>query len=109
LDHYSQGVHEAKCGRSSWQPTIKGLFWLARNSFWVDVAGRSFTTETQVEPRAGCARLFADLGIAIDAHDHVRLMLFPEMDPNRDVSEITITCWDILHKLPDEVMFALAP
>jgi hypothetical protein len=81
---------------------------LARNGFWVDVAGRYSTTETQLELRAGYARVFAELGIAIDAHDHVRLMLFPEMDPNRDVPEISTACWGILRKSPDDVMCASA-
>ena len=40
--------------------------------------------------------------------DPVRLMLFPEMDPGRDVPEITTACWGILHKSPDDVMCASA-
>jgi hypothetical protein len=58
--------------------------------------------------RAGYDRLFAELGIPIDATDPVRLMLFPEMDPARDVPEITTACWGILHKSPDDVMCASA-
>jgi hypothetical protein len=42
----------------------------------------------------------------VDAHDPVRLMLFPEMEPERDVPEITTACWSILHKSPDDVMCA---
>ena len=42
----------------------------------------------------------------MDAFDPVRLMLFPEMDPTRDVPEITTACWGILHKSPDDVMCA---
>ena len=44
--------------------------------------------------------------IPVDAHDPVRLMLFPEMEPERDVPEITTACWGILHKSPDDVMCA---
>ena len=54
--------------------------------------------------RDGFARLFAGHGIPVDAHDPVRLMLFPEMEPHRDVPEITTACWGILHKSPDDVM-----
>ena len=108
LDHYTQAVHEAERGRRSWAPTIDGLVWLANNGFALDVAGRRFTAETEDQLRAGYARLFADLGIAVDAHDPVRLMLFPEMDPGRDVPEITTSCWGILHKSPDDVMCASA-
>jgi hypothetical protein len=108
LDHYTQPIHEAERGRRSWAPTIDGLVWLARNGFRLDVAGRRFTAETADEVRAGYARLFATLDIAVDAHDPVRLMLFPEMDLARDVPEITTACWGILHKSPDDVMCASA-
>jgi MoaA/NifB/PqqE/SkfB family radical SAM enzyme len=108
LDHYTQAIHEAERGRRSWAPTIDGLVWLANNGFALDVAGRRFTPETEDQMRAGYATLFAELGIALDAHDPVRLMLFPEMDPGRDVPEITNACWGILHKSPDDVMCASA-
>jgi MoaA/NifB/PqqE/SkfB family radical SAM enzyme len=108
LDHYTQAIHEAERGRRSWAPTIDGLVWLANNGFAIDIAGRRFTAETEEELRAGYARLFAVLGFALDAHDPVRLMLFPEMDPGRDVPEITTACWGILHKSPDDVMCASA-
>jgi hypothetical protein len=58
--------------------------------------------------RAGFARLFAELDVPVDAGDPVQLMLFPEMDPHRDVPEITTACWGILHKSPDDVMCASA-
>jgi hypothetical protein len=108
LDHYDPVVHENERGRRSWAPTIDGLVWLARNGFAMDVAGRRFTDEPEPALRAGYARLFKELGIPIDATDPVRLMLFPEMDPARDVPEITTACWGILHKSPEDVMCASA-
>ena len=108
LDHYEQAVHEAERGRRSWTPTIDGLVWLARNGFALDVAGRLFSGEPEATIRTGYARLFTQLDIQIDAEDPVRLMLFPEMDPQRDVPEITTACWGILHKSPDDVMCASA-
>ena len=108
LDHYSQEGHEAERGVRSWKPTIDGLVWLARNGFAMDVAGRKLTIEPEDELRDGYGRLFADLGIPVDAQDPVRLMLFPEMDPMKDVPEITTACWGILHKTPDSVMCASA-
>ncbi len=108
LDHYSPAVHEAERGRRSWAPTLDGLIWLARNGFAVDVAGRRFSGEPEAELRAGFARLFTELALPIDAADPVRLMLFPEMDAQRDVPEITTACWGILHKSPDDVMCASA-
>ena len=56
--------------------------------------------------RAGFARLFATEAITVDARDPVALVLFPEMDVNVDVPEITEACWGILHKSPDDVMCA---
>jgi hypothetical protein len=108
LDHYDRVVHENERGRRSWAPTIDGLVWLAQHGFAVDVAGRRFTNEPETDLRAGYGHLFAELGVAIDAADPVRLMLFPEMDPARDVPEITTACWGILHKSPDDVMCASA-
>jgi MoaA/NifB/PqqE/SkfB family radical SAM enzyme len=106
LDHYTQAVHEAERGKRSWAPTIDGLVWLARNGFMLDVAGRRFTGEPEDVVRAGYARLFAEHNVPVDAFDPVRLMLFPEMDPDRDVPEITTACWGILHKSPGDVMCA---
>ena len=108
LDHHTQAVHEAERGARTWQPTIEGLVWLARNGFAVHVAGRHFTAEADGELRTGFARLFAGLNVPVDAFDPVRLMLFPEMDATRDVPEITTACWGILHKSPDSVMCASA-
>ena len=108
LDHYLPEVHEAERGRRSWAPTIDGLLWLARNGFAIDVAGRRFSGEPEADLRAGFARLFAELDLPVDAGDPVRLMLFPEMDAQRDVPEITTACWDILRKSPDAVMCASA-
>jgi hypothetical protein len=106
IDHYTPAVHEAERGRRSWAPTIDGLVWLARNGFALDVAGRRFTDESEDVVRAGYARLFRELDVPVDAFDPVHLMLFPEMDPQRDVPEITTACWGILHKSPDDVMCA---
>jgi uncharacterized Fe-S cluster-containing radical SAM superfamily protein len=108
LDHYDPAVHEAERGRRSWAPTIDGLVWLARNGFALDVAGRRFSGEPEDALRAGFARLFGELDVPIDAADPVRLMLFPEMEAQRDVPEITTACWGILHKSPDDVMCASA-
>ncbi len=104
LDHYGPAVHEAERGARTWQPTVDGLVWLAREGFEVHVAARLLSLEAKGEVRAGFARLFARLGIGLDAVDPVRLMLFPEMDAGRDVLEITEACWGILGRSPDEVM-----
>jgi uncharacterized Fe-S cluster-containing radical SAM superfamily protein len=108
IDHHDPAVHEQERGRRSWAPALDGLTWLARNGFKVDVAGRRFTGETEPSLREGFARLFAAHAIPVDAYDPARLVLFPEMEPERDVPEITDACWGILHKSPDGVMCASA-
>ncbi|HQT80251.1 MAG: radical SAM protein [Rhodospirillales bacterium 20-64-7] len=106
LDHFDPVIHEQERGRRSWAPTLDGLIWLARQGFRLDVAGRRIAGDDEAGLRAGFARLFAEHDIPVDAHDPVRLMLFPEMEPERDVPEITTACWGILHKSPDDVMCA---
>jgi uncharacterized Fe-S cluster-containing radical SAM superfamily protein len=106
IDHYGRTLHEAERGVRSWKPTIEGLVWLAEAGFDVHVAGRRFSDESESEVRAGYARLFAELGVSIDAHNPMTLVLFPEMDATVDVPEITTACWGILKKSPDSVMCA---
>jgi uncharacterized Fe-S cluster-containing radical SAM superfamily protein len=108
IDHYGPAVHEEERGRRSWKPTVDGLRWLARNGFSLHVASRRLSGESEAEIRNGFARLFDELGIAIDAADPVRLMVFPEMDASADVPEITEACWGILGKSPESVMCASA-
>jgi pyruvate-formate lyase-activating enzyme len=108
IDHYGRRIHEEERGRRSWQPTIDGLLWLARNGFSLHVASRRLSGESEAEIRAGFARLFAELAVAIDADDPVALMVFPEMDTAADVPEITEACWGILGKSPHSVMCASA-
>jgi uncharacterized Fe-S cluster-containing radical SAM superfamily protein len=106
IDHYDARVHEEERGRRSWQPTIDGLKWLWQNGFCVHVASRRLSGEGEAEIRRGFARLFAKLGIGIDAADPVALTVFPEMDAAADVPEITEACWGILGKSPQSVMCA---
>lgn len=108
IDHYGRPVHEAERGRRSWRPTIDGLLWLARHGFRLHVASRRLSGESEAAIRAGFARLFADLGVPIDADDPVALVVFPEMDAAAEVPEITEACWGILGKSPQSVMCASA-
>ena len=106
VDHYGRALHEGERGARSWKPTIDGLVWLAQAGFDVHVAGRRFSDETEEQVRDGYARLFAELGVPIEAKSPVALVLFPEMDATVDVPEITTACWGILRKAPDSVMCA---
>jgi uncharacterized Fe-S cluster-containing radical SAM superfamily protein len=106
IDHYTRDLHELERGPRSWAPMLEGLLWLARNGFNIHVAGRTFSGQAEAEIRKGFARLFAEHGVAVDAFDPVRLVLFPEMDATADVPEITEACWGILGKSPDAMMCA---
>ncbi len=106
LDHHTPDVHEAERGGGTWAIALDGLSWLAGHGFRIAVAGRHLGGESDQAARAGYARLFAKLGITLDAQDRVRLVLFPEMDANADVPEITEACWGILGQNPDDMMCA---
>ncbi|MGE0256569.1 MAG: radical SAM protein [Alphaproteobacteria bacterium] len=106
LDHYTQAGHEAERGKDTWAKALDGLRWLAAHGFAVHVAGRTFSGESETTLRAGYAALFAANGIAVDAADPERLVLFPEMDAGADVPEITTACWGILGVAPEAQMCA---
>ena len=106
LDHHSKAVHEAERGPRSWDAAIGGLKWLSDHGFSIAVAGRMLPGEGEIDERAGYAALFDREGIAIDAQDPMRLVLFPEMDEDKDIAEITTACWSILDKDPAQIMCA---
>ena len=106
IDHYDPELHEEERGERSWTPMIEGLRWLSDCGFRLTAAGRTLWGDEESELRAGFVRLFADLGVRIDAIDPSQLVLFPEMDPSVDVPEITTGCWDLLGQSPDDIMCA---
>lgn len=106
IDHYTRDIHELERGRHSWAPMIEGLAWLVANGFNLHVAARSFTGQSEAELRRGFRHFFAAHGVAIDADDPQQLIVFPEMDANVDVPEITEACWGILKRSPDAMMCA---
>ena len=106
IDHYTQALHEEERGPNSWAPTVRGLKWLADNGFRVSIAGRLRWRENEGEARIGFAGLFEELGLTLDAADPAALVLFPEMEAEEDVPEITEACWGILGKSPTDVMCA---
>jgi len=106
IDHYDPVLHEAERGERSWAPMIEGLRWLSDCGFRLTAAGRTLWGDEESELRAGFTRLFADLGVRIDAADPSQLVIFPEMNPSVDVPEITTGCWDILGQSPADIMCA---
>ena len=106
VDHYLPEKHEQERGKGSWKTMIEGLKFLSTEGFKVDVAGRTPWQENEEDMRSGYSALFAENKILIDAHDPVSLTLFPEMDENIDVPEITTACWEILGVAPENMMCA---
>ena len=104
LDHYRPDRHEDERGLGTFDPTLKGIMWLAQNGFKATVAGRTMWGEDLVAQRAGYAALFAKHAIPIDAQDPTELILFPEMNSHVDVPEITTECWTTLGTSPADVM-----
>lgn len=106
LDHHTQRLHEAERGPNSWDKAVSGLVWLSDRGFRCAVAGRRLAEESDGAARAGYAALFSARGIRIDAHDPAALVLFPEMDADADVPEISEACWGILGIAPASIMCA---
>lgn len=104
LDHYSKDGHQAERGPRSWQPALDGVSWLNENGFTLNIAGRTFIDEDETTARKGYGKLFARLGLSINAEDPNDLVLFPEMDATLDVPEITTACWGILDVDPNSLM-----
>jgi hypothetical protein len=106
LDHYSEARHDALRGAGSWNATLEGMRWLRDHGIAMAVAGRRLWGEPEAGMRAGFARLYAESRFSIDAQDPAQTVLFPEMDVNAPVPEITTACWGILKKRPEDVMCA---
>lgn len=106
VDHFKQALHEDERGQHSWEPMMKGLIWLSEHGFHIDIAGRTRWGEDEVELREGFAEFFKTHNIKIDAQNPRELMLFPEMDEEAEVPEITNDCWNILGVNPDDMMCA---
>lgn len=108
VDHHVRRLHEQERGRRSWLPMLRGLKWLSDNGFRVHVAGRTRWDGDEAALRAGYAAWFAEEDVRVDAHDPRALVLFPEMDADADVPEITTECWGILGVDPADMMCASA-
>jgi len=104
VDHYSAKNHNQERGAGTFERTLEGMCWLRDNGFHMAIAGRTVWGEDDAASRAGYAALFAEHGFLIDADDPGQTVLFPEMDANVDVPEITTDCWQLLNKSPDNVM-----
>ena len=105
LDHFTKSIHEEERG-PSWEKAMDGLQWLAANRFNIAIAGRLVEGEGAETARAGFAKLFAERQLPIDANNPAELVLFPQMDADADIAEITKDCWGILGVSPQSMMCA---
>jgi hypothetical protein len=106
LDHWRQDLHDEERGPGTFDETLTGLRWLRDRNVATAVAGRLLWGDTDEAMRGDYAALFSRENLNIDTADHAALVLFPEMDARVDVPEITVDCWRILNKSPDDVMCA---
>lgn len=106
LDHHTQAVHDAERGQGSWDKAWQGLRWLRDRRFRIAIAGRHLPHEDETMARTAYAALFRREELAVAADGPGALVLFPEMEPNADVPEITEACWGILNRSPSEMMCA---
>ncbi|MDJ0821425.1 MAG: radical SAM protein [Paracoccaceae bacterium] len=106
VDHHTATHHDTERGTGTFEKTLEGMRWLRDAGIRMAVAGRTVWGETDAQARAGYAALYAREGFDIDASDPGMTVLFPEMDENVEVPEITTDCWGILNKSPAEVMCA---
>jgi uncharacterized Fe-S cluster-containing radical SAM superfamily protein len=104
VDHYSRELHDAERGSGAFDKTITGMKWLSENGFTMAVAGRSVFGDSDADSRRGYAKFYAEHDFNIDAQNAGMTVLFPEMDENVEVPEITTACWSILDVSPDAVM-----
>jgi len=106
LDHFSQDGHDQERGDGSFAIALTGMAWLTEHDFTLNIAGRAMFSESEEAARKGYAALITSKGWAIDAYDPAITILFPEMDEEIDVPEITVACWGILDVHPDSMMCA---
>ncbi|MEO9821289.1 MAG: radical SAM protein [Paracoccaceae bacterium] len=104
LDHHDMLQHDSERGTGAYAKTIKGMEWLRDNNIKMAVAGRAIMEENDAKARDGYAAVFTKHGFEIDAQNPGETVIFPEMDEQIDVPEITAACWSILDKSPDAVM-----
>lgn len=106
LDHFSAVGHDAERGTGAFAKALPGLDWLSEHGFIMHIAGRAMFSDSDASARDGYRALIANHSWPIDADDPSALMLFPEMDDQVDVPEITTACWDILSVQPGSMMCA---
>jgi sulfatase maturation enzyme AslB (radical SAM superfamily) len=105
MDHYTAEVHNKERGEGTLENTLEAFKWLYQNGFNLSIAGRSLIEEEMEQATAGFQNLLTENDIDLKLTSE-NLVIFPEMISNEDVPEITISCWGILNKKPEDQMCA---
>ena len=92
IDHFDAAQHEKERGPDTWTPMIKGLKWLHQNQFTFHLAGRTRWDEDERTLQVGYRQMLTTFGITLDVDNPTALILFPEIDPDKAVPEITTSC-----------------
>ena len=106
LDHHTKELHEKERGPGTFEPALKNIQWLSDKGFKLAIAGRSLASEDLKTARKCYDKLLKSYNVNLNADDPEELVIFPEMDPLKDVPEITTQCWSILNKKPSDIMCA---
>lgn len=103
-DHFDPELHEEERGEGTWKPMLKGLKWLSEQGFTLHVAGRTRWHDDEEYMRDGFHDLFEEHNVPVNAYNPEELILFPEMEADRDVPEITENCWSKVNTNPEDIM-----
>ena len=106
LDHFDEALHDGERGGGSWNETCRGVDLLDGMPVLLSLAGRTKWKTSQEELLTGFQELARSRNWTQLQPIAERLVLFPEMDEALDVPEISTACWDILGKMPEEMMCA---
>lgn len=106
LDHHTAALHDEERGAGAFDKTLEGIDWLAAEGFSIALAGRTCWGESGQAARAGYAALIEARSWPVAVGKSDALVLFPEMDGQDDVPEITEECWGILSISPSQMMCA---
>lgn len=102
LDHYTKALHDKERGTGSFDRALAAIKWLDQEGFHLSIAGRSLADD--MDSLGGYQDLLQSHRVSIDLKE--KLVIFPEMIMGEDVPEISVKCWDILGKKPQQQMCA---
>ena len=104
LDHHTPELHNKERGPGAFEKAMEGLSFLSEIGAQISIAGRTCWGESDASEKQGYGALFTKQALQIDPNDPMALTLFPEMDDQADVPEVTTSCWSILNVNPDDMM-----